>query len=117
MKYCPKCERKRNNSKFSNKSSAADGLQGWCKDCMNEYSRDRRKLKKMVLVECSSCKQAFYNDDIVNGKCVVCIEIDGINKAKAACQKLAKAAFKVKMPQLPTPKPTLFQRIIKCLIR
>lgn len=39
MKYCSKCENKKDRSEFDTHRKSKDGLQGWCKDCHRQYRR------------------------------------------------------------------------------
>lgn len=38
-KRCPKCEEVKSLSKFGKKKTTGDGLQYWCKSCMNEATK------------------------------------------------------------------------------
>lgn len=49
MKRCPKCAVTKQFAEFSRNNAAKDGLQGWCKGCVNEaqrahYQRNREQL-------------------------------------------------------------------------
>ncbi len=46
MKYCPHCKEWHLLTDFHSSSSSSDGLQSWCKDCLNEYGRQRTAMKK-----------------------------------------------------------------------
>ena len=90
MKHCPKCERKRPNKAFSRAKQSADGLQGWCKDCMRDYKREyqeehgdnyhrlsRQRIRWDVLTHysgdppfCGCCGESYYeflSIDHING--------------------------------------------------
>jgi len=43
MKKCLKCKQEKNVSEFAKKSERRDGLQTWCRDCKNAYSRNYYK--------------------------------------------------------------------------
>jgi hypothetical protein len=45
MKYCPKCDNEKDESKFGKNAANEDGLAGYCLDCMREYSKLHRKNK------------------------------------------------------------------------
>ena len=42
-KICRKCSKRRSVTMFSKRSSSPDGLQYFCRDCMNEYGKEWRK--------------------------------------------------------------------------
>lgn len=39
-KVCPHCHRELPVTEFHASRSSADGLQGWCKECMKEHSKE-----------------------------------------------------------------------------
>jgi hypothetical protein len=43
-KRCGRCLKVKPTDAFNNDKSQKDGLQGWCKDCKNEYARDYQKV-------------------------------------------------------------------------
>jgi hypothetical protein len=50
MKYCPKCDKNKENSEFNTKRVSVDGLHNKCKSCMkiqnkNHYINNRDKKK------------------------------------------------------------------------
>ena len=42
MKKCNRCGRTLDESEFGKNKSHKDGLQTWCRECTNEYMRERR---------------------------------------------------------------------------
>lgn len=42
MKYCPKCDTKKDESNFYRNPKSRDGLQSYCKDCEKETQRASR---------------------------------------------------------------------------
>jgi len=42
MKQCKRCLHRKPKSEFCKSSRLKDGLQTWCKQCINEYKRERR---------------------------------------------------------------------------
>ena len=71
MKQCSKCKKRKQESEFYKRTHSKDGLRGWCKKCVREYSRMRLgHLKKYLIYEerhrvlgsvkqkkCSKCKK------------------------------------------------------------
>ena len=42
-KICPKCKREKSISQFHLHSKFKDGLQRWCKECLNKCNREHYK--------------------------------------------------------------------------
>lgn len=45
MKECSRCHRELPESEFSKNISTKDGLQFWCKSCLNDYKKYVRHFK------------------------------------------------------------------------
>lgn len=45
MKKCNRCGRTLDNSEFGKNKAAKDGLQSWCRECVNKYAREHQKEK------------------------------------------------------------------------
>ena len=45
MKNCPRCNKEKSKNEFGKNAGSEDGLQGYCRDCMNEYAKTHRKNK------------------------------------------------------------------------
>ena len=46
MKECKRCHRQLPETEFYKNISAKDGLQSWCKSCVNDYDKNVRPFKK-----------------------------------------------------------------------
>ena len=46
MKECTRCHRQLPETEFYKKISAKDGLQSWCKSCINDYDKNVRPFKE-----------------------------------------------------------------------
>ncbi len=46
MKECKRCHRQLPESEFYKKISAKDGLQSWCKSCINDYDKNVRPFNE-----------------------------------------------------------------------
>ncbi len=56
MKTCTKCKIQKDLSDFSNHKNRSDGLEYWCRDCKNFYSRDYRNKNLIKYREYSSLR-------------------------------------------------------------
>lgn len=78
MKICNKCKRELDESCFSIKRAAKDGLSTICKECKKEYDRlyDERKRQELkqnnIKVEkCCKCGKQIKYENLVDGQYVV----------------------------------------------
>ena len=46
MKECKRCHRQLPETEFYKNISAKDGLQSWCKSCINDYDKNVRPFKE-----------------------------------------------------------------------
>lgn len=77
MKTCTKCRETRPESQFQKATRSADGLQSWCRLCMNKYSKARRtpagqkeyKLKLKYGITQDQYDQMLKDQ---NGTCAIC---------------------------------------------
>lgn len=53
MKHCPKCGRDLPEEAFQKNSTAKDGLQFYCKDCMHVYDKKRQQKARQIPQELS----------------------------------------------------------------
>jgi hypothetical protein len=100
LKECKHCFKDLPVSNFYNHKNSYDGLQSWCKDCLNAYNAER-KLKKI----CSTCgekklKKEFgkraRNKDGLQNQCKACfnkIQAEYIKKRKAESRAEAAKHF------------------------
>ena len=49
MKYCTKCSTTKETSKFSKHKNRSDGLNGWCKECVNVSTAQHRINNRELL--------------------------------------------------------------------
>jgi len=47
MKYCSKCGKWKNESEFGKNKARKDNLSFWCKECRNQYDRNRGERKNV----------------------------------------------------------------------
>ncbi len=113
MKRCPKCKKRKDESKFGKSPKSKDGLAYWCRDCEAEYARKRYRenrgtVKKYIRYEerhrvvdvvrekrCSSCRKwkaesMFYkNQTCKDGLSESCKECANKATNKARKKRLA----------------------------
>jgi hypothetical protein len=95
MKTCTLCKIEKDLDLFSFKSNKKYVKNSWCKDCVNEYNRNKKyyknkKDRSIILFEkeCSVCKSVKPSDDFYKnnrnetGLRSSCKDCDKINKEK-----------------------------------
>ena len=51
MKQCNKCLVEKEFTSFWKRKSSQDGYQNTCKQCLNEYKKDRKEISKQELID------------------------------------------------------------------
>ena len=74
-KLCTKCKTEKDVSEFYKRSAAKDGLHCHCKDCVNQYDkqRDKSKLARKNR-KCRNNKKEWFRELKSTLKCSMCSE-------------------------------------------
>lgn len=118
MKYCPKCHSTKHESEFHYNKSTSDGLQGYCKECINEMARNRdrskmKDLKHYITAVCEECgaERLVYKYRKIPKLCHSCngVRAGKANKGKEAPPKPKKVRV-VKPKKVKEEKPPTIQK-------
>lgn len=93
MKVCARCRKGKRRSAFTANSKCLDGLQSWCRKCMSDYSRERRRRDPAIRL---------------SGEGVVCavrgcgVRRDLLARHLRADHGLSVAEYRLRYPGAPT---------------
>lgn len=64
MKKCNRCGRTLDESEFGKNKSHKDGLQSWCRECTNEYMRERWNTPPLQCENEERMNKVFSNPEL-----------------------------------------------------
>ena len=63
-KICKRCNTEKERVYFSKSTASKDGLNSWCKECKNEYSKERLKNTIVKVTGTKNCSKCLIEKDV-----------------------------------------------------
>lgn len=127
IKQCKRCNELRITESFSRNTRMPDGLQIWCRECVNEYGKTKRrkdKQRQRAMKTCRACKTQGHvsmfhkNTATRDGYSYDCKACRAVEYQKRAAKKRAEAVeMKVLEAAVNSPPPSIWNRVANWLFK